>query len=311
VLLILPRHTLLTPHRLVLIALEAGCRQQPATGSIVGLNDTVFSRTAVEIVDPNYVPGVDAEAGTGLPTAAIAGIVAGAVVVLAIIGGCTFMQLRKRKNRTALARAAEPPLASPMSFRCRTRVTPLDAEFPINQGHGFGEKPYVDPAAALSSNPYAANATHSFQDKFSSANLSHITTSIPRPSPSLSSPHRFSPEDYTTPTSTTSTRSNAPLLQHRPYVPSEYAGSPPTNSPATFPNGRSLPSPRLDSPSNTRLGPFSASERKEASPISPWEPSTTVSYTRPLTSGRRSPRGVGTPVETLPIQKTFPPPPKR
>ncbi|KFA63222.1 hypothetical protein S40285_04900 [Stachybotrys chlorohalonatus IBT 40285] len=286
-----------------LVALEAGCRQQPADGVVIGLNDTVFTLTSIEIVDPNHIPEAAAGVGSSLSTGVIVGIAIGAVVFLFLAVGCAYMQIRKRRNRAAARRRSnEGPLASPMSFRCRTRLTPLDAEFPADAHRGASEKLYADPGAALSSNPIAGRT----QQRPSSARLSSITTTIPQPPPALYSPQRASPDDYTTPTSTTSTRSNAPLLQHRPYVPSDYAESPPLNSVPVFTSGLAVPSPHVHSPANGRFGSFT--EQVEMSPVSPWDGS--GGYGRDITSGRKSPGGMGTPIE-MPIQKSFPPPPRK
>ncbi|KAF7561303.1 hypothetical protein G7046_g2838 [Stylonectria norvegica] len=180
-----------------LIALEAGCKQQPVPGTTIGLNDTIFTETTVQIVDPSASVSATPSPGVHLATTAIVGIVIGVLVLGLLAAGCIFMHIRRRKNRTRRARV------SSLSFRCQTHLTPRSPHFPSDVDD-MREKAM----SGLRTSP----------------RLSNITTTIPCPPPIHCSPRLTSPDDYTTPTSTTSLRSNAPLLpQIKPYVPSKHA----------------------------------------------------------------------------------------
>lgn len=217
------------------------------------------------------------------------------------------MQYRKRRNRTARQRRA-----SPLSFRCQTHVTPRTATFP-SEPEDVPEKPYVDPSAALRSNPVKL-------DTEKGKGVSVRTYVVPAP-PSVHSPGRFagspgaltrSPEmDFTTPTSTTSVRSNAPLLatSYRPYVPSEY-GIPTQNLPGLAITTSESSSPSIQQQGFSASSPSAFGERRQLrveTQTSLWERPGGQPATRDLTRKRASP--VGMPVSSMSIQMEFPPPP--
>ncbi|KAK1760632.1 hypothetical protein QBC47DRAFT_10891 [Echria macrotheca] len=110
------------------VALEAGCLQQPATGQVLGLNDTIFAPTAVTIVDPlTLIKAPDQ--GNGLPGTTIAGIVGGALGFLLILSAFLFICYRKRKNRRARAEFEKGRSdrlrhrhQSSISFQCQTHA---------------------------------------------------------------------------------------------------------------------------------------------------------------------------------------------
>jgi hypothetical protein len=109
------------------IALEAGCLQQPAIGGVLGLNDTIFAPTTLKIVDPlTLIKGPEEK---GLPGGAIAGIAGGALAVLVIASAISFVCYRKRKNRRARADFEAGRNSrfrhrhqSSMSFQCQTHA---------------------------------------------------------------------------------------------------------------------------------------------------------------------------------------------
>jgi hypothetical protein len=255
-----------------LTALEAGCRQRPAPGVVIGLNATVFSDQAIAIVDPKAEEDTsDAGSGLKLSTPVIAAIAIGAAVAVLVVAGCVFMHVRKRRARARLGADGgikRRRRASPLSFQCQTHLTPRDPNFQLGL-EPVDEKPYMDPAAALGSNPVSPVSPMSASMSGSGLRMSpkaasspwmspslpvvdegrdpynhgpvskqpsiSVTTSLPRPPVMHSSPQRASPDDYMSPQSATSTRSNAPLLrQHKPYVPSEYANSPSQQSLPSF-----------------------------------------------------------------------------
>jgi hypothetical protein len=330
-----------------LTAIQAGCEQQPAAGITVGLSDTVFTSQPITIVLPKSSTSDDSSNSTALSTPVIAGIAIGAAVAFLLAAGCIYMQIRKRKNRAA--RAAHR--ASPLSFRCQTHLTPRTPNFPDGveeekKEEVIGEKHFIDPAAALGSNPVDGSRWHSPDSvAYSSAQaaragLSSVTTAIPRPpapavvthqqSYSSSSPRLQSPDDqhHRTPTSTTS---NAPLLpSFRPYVPAEYTNHSPfpvpgiavstpeeTSSPYMAQQQQQRNSPQIGSAggfsqrSTPRLGQRGWQDRPSQQQSS-WEPQTlSVSErdARDLTRNQRP--GGGSPVSVTTIQTSFPPPPRR
>ena len=217
----------------VLTAIEAGCEQRPADTIVVGLDDTVFTTKTISIVDPTSESDSDSgdSQGLHLSPAVIAGIAIGGFVLLLFVVGCTYMQIRKRRNRRARTRRT-----SPLDFRCQTHLTPRTPNFPSTAAESEKKnRPYVDPAAALGSNPVTMTNR---QNPGGKQQMSTVGISVPTPPPVHSPSLSFvSPTDhFRTPTSTTSVRSNMPLLlassssaaakaaapPYKPYVPSDY-----------------------------------------------------------------------------------------
>lgn len=118
-----------------LVALEAGCQQRPNATAVLGLSDTVFSKTTIDIVDPASLD--KASASVGLSTAAIVGIVVGAVVLVLMVVAFILIRHRKRNSRSIIS--TEPRWGkthkthkrkSSFSFRCRTILTsPISPKF--------------------------------------------------------------------------------------------------------------------------------------------------------------------------------------
>ncbi|KAJ4306295.1 hypothetical protein N0V88_001094 [Collariella sp. IMI 366227] len=115
---------------LYFVALEAGCRQQPASGVLLGLDDTIFSVNRISIVDPTTLKQKqDGTPKQGLSTPAIVGIAAGGMVFLLVVAGFTFVCLRKRKNKQKRA-SAEADFYNKInnrhrstgSFQCQTHM---------------------------------------------------------------------------------------------------------------------------------------------------------------------------------------------
>jgi hypothetical protein len=110
-----------------IVAVEAGCLQQPETGKILGLNDTIFAPNSITIVDPlTLIKAPDQ--GSGLPGTTIAGIVGAVLALLLILSAIIFICYRKRKNRRARAdfEANRGNLRhrhkSSISFQCQTHA---------------------------------------------------------------------------------------------------------------------------------------------------------------------------------------------
>jgi hypothetical protein len=136
-------------------------------------------------------------------------------------------------------------------------------------------------------------------------------------------PARFSPYDdfghggaYTTPTSTTSTRSTAALLPRvAPYVPADYAltgGFSPPQQQGAWP-GWSPASSGTGSPQQARQS-VSAAPTSWASPSPPPPPppskSPRMTFTG-LKKGGGKEKEKGSPIETKVVDTVFPPPPTR
>ncbi|KAK3499646.1 neuraminidase [Neurospora hispaniola] len=111
-------------------ALEAGCQYKPEAGSVIGLNDTIFSKSPVGIVDPSTV--LKSEEGPKISTTIIAVIICISVLVILIISAIFFICLKKRQNRAARAGAqldyaekrarSRHQRQSSLSFQCQTHV---------------------------------------------------------------------------------------------------------------------------------------------------------------------------------------------
>jgi hypothetical protein len=127
---------------LVLTALQAGCVQQPPTGTIIGLEGSVFSTTPVNITFPGFNQTTTSTQKKvthkgGLPQAAIIGIAVGLTVLLLITLAILFICSRRRKN---LNRLRKKLLSSPLDSRFgATNITA-----PTNGAYG---NPYSPPSA--------------------------------------------------------------------------------------------------------------------------------------------------------------------
>lgn len=105
--------------------------------SILGLDDVVFSSASVNVVDPASLVKVTSSSSVQISTAAIAGIVVGAVVFILVVAGCVLVRCHKRKKRAAIGtvtRWGSKPKThkrnSSFSFRCRNILTsPISPRF--------------------------------------------------------------------------------------------------------------------------------------------------------------------------------------
>ncbi|KAK3326458.1 hypothetical protein B0H66DRAFT_589067 [Apodospora peruviana] len=144
-----------------LIALEAGCLQQPAPGRILGLNDTIFSKTHISIVDPTTV-AEPAAPSSGLATNTIIGIAVAALAVIVITSAVTFVCYRKRKNRRARAELEAKYYGgggesrhgrhhSSLSFQCQTHMA--SPRFWPGAGGGVGLTPVDEMGGHFEASP--------------------------------------------------------------------------------------------------------------------------------------------------------------
>ncbi|KAI1340924.1 hypothetical protein F5Y15DRAFT_36275 [Xylariaceae sp. FL0016] len=230
-----------------LIALQAGCEQQPPAGAAIGLNDTVFSSTQIEAVDPSETKTSDDSEKSSVSIPEIAGIVVGAIAVLLVIAGFLFVRCRKQRNRrmrlegnvgSPLAPKRGHRPASSLSFRCQTHLSPRSPAFFLDPSDSTIEEEKVPQSAispadslALGYSPWHnSSPTDTFKSftrpESSNPGLHIIKTGIPSiPSNVHYSPtakgYQISPVEQT-PISTTSTKSTSQLLPLRPYNPAEY-----------------------------------------------------------------------------------------
>jgi hypothetical protein len=265
---------------------------KPASDSVLVLNQPLFGNDTVQVVTPSASSD---NSGSNISTSTIVGIVVGAVVLLALIAGFTFVCIRKRKNRSK-----EQDRASGYSFRCQTRVTPVTPRFPESaQTDGnfhVNEKAHVMVTNGI---PISADANPQAQYPWNSQSSLNVTigrqdsammrpsliTSLPPPPSAHISPRLSSPDDYSTPASAVSTRSSAPLLAN--------------------PQRGYSPSPNL-AQSSWSLSPKPNRLDKR------WEDeSQGFGNALGLVSKKKNQTNAGSPVQTGVIQTSFPPPPTR
>ncbi|CAJ2507516.1 Uu.00g087020.m01.CDS01 [Anthostomella pinea] len=329
-----------------LIALETGCKQQPPAGTVVGLNDTVFSLTTISAIDPNSETA-SGHHGSTLSTPQVVGIVVGAIVTVLAIAGIWFVCGRKRRNRrlrlegTNSRRSHHRP-ASSLSFRCQTHLSPRSPAFFPNPSDSTIEeekKVYTTTNPALGSHPVSPESPMSrssmWQSQLStsgfksysraenmSLSLHNITTTGPAVPSNVhysTSPKaaRFSPIDET-PASTTSTWSTSQLLPLKPYNPAEYGVSSPHLGSGSAADVSTYTSPI----SGSTASPLLSRVWDQRAPT--WElPPRGSSYTRPIvTSAFEGPgaagagkgkrvSNTGSPVESKQINTSFAGPPTR
>ncbi|KAK3377796.1 hypothetical protein B0H63DRAFT_225953 [Podospora didyma] len=110
------------------VALEAGCKQQPPPGRVVGLSGTVFVSETITIVDPDTLNS-DSHHGPALSTTVIVGIVVAIVAIILIISGVLFVCLRRRRNKRARGTDKQEfydrirhQRQSSLSFQCQTHM---------------------------------------------------------------------------------------------------------------------------------------------------------------------------------------------
>lgn len=181
-------------------------------------------------------------------------------MVLSLAAGCIFMQCRKRKNRAKRAQRVisfqRRSIGAPRKLRqnqqqllqqqhsnevyANYRDSGYDDERFFAEKDATVEynpdtmasmspvarsKPYLWTTAAASSSSSSASSSKG-KGKTSDGRQLNVTTSVPAPPPAHTSPRMMSPDDFGTPSSTVSTRSNAPLLNHQLSVASVQTRSP-------------------------------------------------------------------------------------
>ncbi|KAH7033508.1 uncharacterized protein B0I36DRAFT_430716 [Microdochium trichocladiopsis] len=239
------------------VALDAGCQQQPSQGVAIGLSDTVFTKENINTVDPSTTNTTSQKT---LGTPVLVGIGIGAAVVLLLLAGIIFVCCRRRRNkrlrlgdgdRQDRMTSQEYPI-SPLSFHCQAHPSGFEPttlkgsaratveESKVHPGPiDFTASPKMLEASAYEKPNYGGWQPQLPKSRMESKNdrsptsLNSIQTTNPTPTIPGNvhyawSPHitRFSPvEDLISPQSTTSTTSTTALLPLKPYNPAEW-GSP-------------------------------------------------------------------------------------
>lgn len=325
-----------------MVALEAGCQQQPATGTVVGLNGTIFSTTAITAVDPS-ASAAAADAHAELPTTTVVGIAVGAIVILLAIAGFIFVRCRARRNRSVRLggspnantpkRSKHRP-ASSLSFRCQTHLSPRSPAFFSGPTETtiHEEKTFTTPQPTFTtghtSPELSASHFSSWKPKpgFKSErgtrgngpslplySISTAAPAIPAGVYHSTSPksRTFSPtDDMTTPASTTSTKSTSHLLPLKPYNPAEYGMSVPqmgTVPEATYgsPTSASTSSPLISRAWDQKIPTWD----KPLPPRGTSRPAINVVNVLGKSKEKRVSSNTGSPVETKEISVKFPGPP--
>ncbi len=100
---------------IVLVALQAGCTQQPPTGTVIGLNSTVFTSTEVAITTAS-APSSTGNASSGkfdLSTNGKIGIIVGGLVFILITSAISFIWWKKRQRRAFMESRYDPRFGAP------------------------------------------------------------------------------------------------------------------------------------------------------------------------------------------------------
>ncbi|KAE8451889.1 hypothetical protein EG329_002730 [Mollisiaceae sp. DMI_Dod_QoI] len=223
-----------------LVALDAGCLQQPANSTVVGLNTTLFSNTQVAIITPVSSQAPTAKSHKSLSEGAIIGIVVGAVVLIIIFIAIGFICLKKRRNASRLQKLRSPlderfgaenitapnkgafssPQTSPSLHKDSIQMmqAPKVRNFsfsrpspPQRAGEWTGVSPTATPSTTFSSSPPGYDQSPSPPNSGRSSIPAH---------------HAYIPPEYTPP----SRNSMSPL-----YVPPPPPQQPPHAMPASYP----------------------------------------------------------------------------
>ncbi|KAI6766352.1 hypothetical protein HG530_007422 [Fusarium avenaceum] len=102
-----------------LVAMKAGCMQEPKEGDIIGLSGTIFTSSLINITDPNTnetLPGDDGAPVGSMTTGTIVGIAVGCG--LAFAGALCLLCIycrRSRRRQAAAIKIESPPPDAPMN----------------------------------------------------------------------------------------------------------------------------------------------------------------------------------------------------
>ncbi|WZH45024.1 hypothetical protein QYS62_006065 [Fusarium acuminatum] len=95
-----------------LVALKAGCMQEPEKGDVIGLSGTIFTASRINITDPSTnetLPGDDGAPVGSMTTGTIVGIAVGCGLGVAGMAWLLFMYCRRGRQRRGAAIKIESP----------------------------------------------------------------------------------------------------------------------------------------------------------------------------------------------------------
>ena len=100
---------------LVIVALQAGCQQQPAAGMAIGINGTVFTTTQIAITTASAASSTTSGSGgsPSLSTGAKIGIIVAIIIILLIITGVSIIWYKKRQRKTVVESRYDPRFGAP------------------------------------------------------------------------------------------------------------------------------------------------------------------------------------------------------
>lgn len=220
----------------VLVALHAGCTQQPGAGVLIGVNSTLFTKNEVVITSPMLGPPQPPTPHKSLSKGSVIAISVVCGVAALLIITFTFIWCRRRRHER----------------RLRELQSPLDARFgapnisaPHSNAYASPESPpIVKEAIHMSGSPHISS--HSRQASLSHGHYRDQESPAYSPPPfgaSIPTHHAYLPPQYT-PRSRTSPSpkygSSPTAVQHLPSVPYPDHTLSPTNSTSTW-AGRSPP----------------------------------------------------------------------
>jgi hypothetical protein len=109
------RNYILTSQSLVIIALTAGCQQQPAVGHQISIQGSLFQSTLINITNPinNTLPTYYFPPSGSLTLTAKVGIAVGALVGILLVTGCFIVCRGKRRRRAHLKKLAHASYRAP------------------------------------------------------------------------------------------------------------------------------------------------------------------------------------------------------
>ncbi|ODA84083.1 hypothetical protein RJ55_02601 [Drechmeria coniospora] len=223
-----------------LIALDAGCRQMPSGGLVIGLSSSVFANSTVEITQPTApAPAGQRPSSDGPPLSvgAIIGIVFGSLAFVLLLAACVLVFLRKCKScaakRSGLSvrlrrillgpdRRGDGTVAVQSTERagqvCHERCI-VDEKSPY-LGHDDG-CPFATPQSVAAYWPPPPTPTSNQRGE--GVKPAAIVTTVPAyaaPLVPVTTPAPCnSPDGNTPPLSTISTTSHAPLLKSPRHQP--------------------------------------------------------------------------------------------
>jgi hypothetical protein len=260
-----------------MVALEAGCNQQPTTGTVIGLNGTVFTSTQIAITTASAPSSTaSASAGSsGLSTGAKIGIIVGALIVILIIIGVSIIWWKKKQRKAIIESRYDPR---------------------------FGAPEITAPTAGAFVNPsYQISPTTRTFVRYNPREYNDPETSSPgEPEPKPNSPAstEFSSRSSSQPSSPPYTGASLPV--HQAYIQnpkqaihgplSSEIPSPPNSAPIrtrTFSSSASSPTPPNSAPIRNRnfstptgatsqTSQVSSSARSNSTGMPPYDPSTYV-----------------------------------